>query len=122
MTREEVIEILEYIHDLLHEERYKEFEESDVPALRMAIAALREQPRWISVEERLPDLELVAVRTNSKDLIPCLAVIKNQLAENGRFVGKVWYDGDGFMSVLGEPEVVTYWMPLPEPPKEDMND
>lgn len=47
MTREEAINYLQPIADSASLPRYAE-------ALEMAIAALREQPRWISVTERLP--------------------------------------------------------------------
>ena len=114
----------------------------DVDCLEMAISALREQSKvvdsdqfnatqrvantdnalngWISVEDRLPDLELVEVKINDTELYPCLAVIKNERARNEKFVGKVWYDGECFMNGIGEIEVVTHWMPLPEPPEVEV--
>lgn len=85
-------------------------------ALDMAISALREQPRWISVDERLP-------KPDEKVLILC---------KNGAmFVGKRTYRysyGEelrwGVFTALGSVKVlnkgrVSHWMPLPEPPKED---
>ena len=79
-----------------------------VEALDMAIAALREQPRWISVEERLPDDTML-----EKAIIVC---IKNRWNEqrvdivhwhgNEQRLSNPWFWGD-----------VTHWMQLPEPPE-----
>jgi hypothetical protein len=93
-------------------------EEVSLDALEMAIFAL-EQTRWISVKDRLPDLELVEAKTFDCDLYPCLVTIKNERAMGGRYVGKAWYDGKGFMDVdcVDITYEVTHWMPLPQPPK-----
>lgn len=127
MTREEAIKMLQVEIACMREFCMDEPEISE--AYEMAIAAMREQENlesklrvfessgWISVKDRLPDLELVEVKTNDTELYPCLAVIKNECARNGKFVGKVWYDGECFMNGIGEIEVVTHWMPLPEPPE-----
>ena len=74
---------------------------------------------WISVKDRLPDLELVEAKANDWDLYPCLATIKNDRAKDGRYVGKAWYDGKGFMDAdcVDITYEVTHWMPLPQPPK-----
>ena len=73
-------------------------------------AALREKvPQWISVEERRPEPG------------------KRVLATDGVFVGEAYrtsadtwrrYDGIAMRDCLGS--IVTHWMPLPEPPKEDV--
>ena len=75
--------------------------------------------KWISVKERLPDLELVEVKTDDKDVFPCLAVRKHPRAKNGKYTAKVWYDGYGFIDGISNDvtDEVTHWMPLPEPPK-----
>lgn len=77
--------------------------------------------KWIPVTERLPDLELVDAEANDMDVYPCLCVIKHQRARGGRYVTKLFYDGENFMDrdmCLWTLET-THWMPLPEPPKED---
>lgn len=92
-------------------------------ALDMAISALREQPRWISVEERLPE-------ESGRYLVleKCFGYIVARLAswthyyDGGEedFRGRsLWYDYD---SEYGDFEVrdITHWMPLPEPPKEEV--
>lgn len=76
-------------------------------ALGMAMYALREQPRWISVEERLPE-------SGGSVLIysPCGGVAEGTYSEHyKRWVQYRW-------SVF-EPEV-THWMPLPEPPEVEV--
>ena len=75
---------------------------------------------WISVkDERKPDLELVEAKANDFDLYACLVTIKNERARDGRYVGKAWYDGEGFMDgdCVDITYEVTHWMPLPQPPK-----
>ena len=67
------------------------------------IAANRKKPRWISVEERLPeDGETVVVFTSR---------------------GKISYATRTELGWSGPYSCLfpTHWMPLPEPPKEDDN-
>ena len=77
--------------------------------------------KWIPVTERLPDLELVEVKTDDKDVYPCLAARKHPRANNGKYTAKVWYDGCGFIDGISNDvtDEVTHWMPLPGPPKGD---
>lgn len=66
---------------------------------------------WISVEERLPEeLTEVIVFTEATEQGVCIAFM-----ENGK-----WLDGySGRGIVMMQQELVTHWMPMPEPPKED---
>ena len=75
--------------------------------------------KWIPVTERLPDLELAEVKTDDKDVFPCLASRKHPRAKNGKYTAKVWYDGYEFIDGISNDvtDEVTHWMPLPEPPK-----
>ena len=116
MTREEAIYWIENLSGSW-DGQYRE-------ARDMAIAALREQPRWIPVEERLPEKSGqyltyetwgygcaidTSYWTNSyRD--------KNEVEMYGR---ALWYRYD---SEYGDYEVnrITHWMPLPEPPKEEV--
>lgn len=69
-------------------------------------------PRWISVEERLPE----QWRYNDEDrtLINYLVY----MPEYGVDVGN-WINDAKMWLVMGLPAKVTHWMPLPEPPKEE---
>lgn len=103
MTREEAIWYLTPIAESASLERYKE-------ALSMAVAALREQEerRWIPVTERLPECG------------------KRVLATDGGFVGEFYINKRGQWkrynvndySLLMALDIL-WWMPLPEPQKED---
>ena len=73
------------------------------------------QPKWISVEERLPD-----DRGNFITKIHC---------DNGDWIEvntfdhmeKEWWH-DAVNCTVKATEFVTHWMPLPEAPKEDCNE
>jgi hypothetical protein len=74
--------------------------------------------KWISVKDRLPeDGENVLVYNddNSEDFIPYFT---------GYFHGGMWYSSyalyeeENFLEV---PSIVTHWMPLPEPPKDQQH-
>ena len=83
-------------------------------ALNMAIAALREQPQWINVEERLPECDE-----------KCLC--RYTFGEKGRMY---FYQVLDYYATDPQPHFqhagkgsemrVTHWMPLPEPPKEEV--
>ena len=122
MTREEAIKFFE---------RMKSEEEKTIESLKnglgvtssahqrfveyfsMAISALREQPRWISVEERLPEQEkrVLACYINPlrKDRPPRMMV--GEGTSTTLVKGKVYLWCGGWRSI-------THWMELPEPPKE----
>lgn len=69
-------------------------------------------PRWISVEERLPETETWVL---------CWYVDID--GDKWHTVGKLLKGGIWAVDIyeMDEPEyyTVTHWMPLPEPPKED---
>lgn len=81
----------------------------NIEAIRDYIQQLEAKvPRWISVEERLPDVNVDVVLIIPRNDGPCIRV--GWLRESGRW----WAAGQGLV-----PYDVTHWMPLPEPPKED---
>ena len=55
MTREEAIKRLEWLRMVGNHVDSVTLGKNDMPHFDMAISALREQPRWISVDERLPE-------------------------------------------------------------------
>lgn len=95
-THLEAIELLGHIKNL--EEAYG-LAESE-------LAALREQTRWIPVEERLPD--------SGVDVLTCSIgyqyVSEYSLSQDK----KSWRNAVGWPYAL---ESVTHWMPLPPPPE-----
>lgn len=109
MTREEAIKALKMmnltgVHPFLHWEEMMEVRD-------MAIAALREpeERRWIPVTERLPELGERVLCTDG------VTVFEQYRWELSCVYG-IW-DRFGMRSPMQE---VTHWMPLPEPPKEDV--
>lgn len=84
--------------------------------------ALREQPRWISVEERLPKEKgryLIASKFSGHIFAEIISWTPQYDGHEEYLQGKaIWFDYD---SEYGDYEYtgVTHWMPLPEPPKEE---
>lgn len=86
-----------------------------VAALQQEIEKLRGQlPRWIPVEERLPELQNWGAST------VVLGLIKS---ENAPSLNKLHdltlcvYCDNGIWSMPGRYVAITHWMPLPEPPE-----
>ena len=102
MTREEAIKWLERLANGTRVVEYRK-------ALSMAIPAIREQPKWIPVTERLPE--------KNKEVV---GWYKDNPFSPFRY-GIVSWNGHGWVFTYAQRYVdaVTYWMPLPEPPKED---
>ena len=87
-------------------------------ALDFAIAALRDQEnrRWIPVAERLPgndDFVLVIVSGKAGNITLDNAAELASFSMDEGWILEMWPEWE-------DPKV-TYWMPLPEPPKEDAN-
>ena len=78
-----------------------------VGALRDALAKV---PKWISVEERLPEKWQYADGT----FVNYLIYMPKYGVDVGNYIqpAKSWV-------CMGFPTIVTHWMPLPEPPKGD---
>jgi hypothetical protein len=105
MTREEAIRKL-----IIIREKFGPILTDIGETMDMAIAALREQPQWISVEERLPT-PFVSVLVYMPGERPLPTVHEGFLAREG-----MWYANH----FDREPLEITHWMPLPEPPKEEV--
>lgn len=96
MTREEAI-------NLYWNVRYNLANEKQKAALDMAFSALREQPRWISVDERLPEdwvwVQVYRSANQTMDTDFCTPSKKG---------GWCHYND------------ITHWMPLPDPPEVEV--
>jgi len=78
-------------------------------------------PAWISVEDRLPDVQaadywrsVTVIATDGKQTFPLeyeRAIIRGEVKYRWRWPWGRLYDG----------KPITHWMQLPEPPKEDSN-
>lgn len=74
-----------------------------------ALAEMVQMPKWIPVEERLPEV-FQHVLANIPGMSPHPTVQEAFREKNG-----MWYS-NGFRYGADE---ITHWMPLPEPPKEE---
>ena len=68
-----------------------------------------ENKRWIPVTERLPELG-----------DRCLCLVKSFAFPGCKYHSILQYDKLGFIEGCIYTDDVTHWMPLPEPPKEDV--
>lgn len=97
-------------------------------------AMLEAQPtvnpyEWISVEDRLPDLESALIKWGDRGykqnsvrvLCTCRQKSGKVLVKEGYY--EVWVDDktSPYWKIPGSIDSVTYWMPLPEPPTEEEN-
>lgn len=84
-----------------------------IDAYDMAIAALREQPQWISVEDRLPEAgkRVLVFREGFLKGDKFVDIdVRVRIASNG--TETEWAD-----NLRTWKSVVTHWMPPPEPPE-----
>lgn len=107
-----------------NEDAQEELHETEVEleALRMAVQALEEKPRWIPCSERLPEmheeLDYIGRQEESDLVLICDASELHPQVHVGRCVkigDKVWWRTREW-KVLDK---VTAWMPLPEAYKEE---
>ena len=98
-TNREMIDALDYIQQLEHK----------IGELTEKVALLEAaQPKWISVEERLPDVgEKVMVCGVKNGMQVGTFRMITRYGKNRRW----WWKNDTILEV-------THWMPMPEPPKE----
>ena len=121
MTREEAIKVLdpEWVtnefakYDEEHGIRDVEHLKAIYNACVLAVAALREQEnlRWIPVTERLPEIGRKCLIANRE------IVVRGWLRPDGVWKTGVSSDEIWRKFSLHPP---THWMPLPEPPEEDV--
>jgi hypothetical protein len=65
---------------------------------------------WISVKERLPEIEALLYTTSG------IIVLGDRYDNKWRVCGHWRHDGTNWISDLTDNDI-THWMPLPEPPK-----
>lgn len=114
MTREEAIKRIQDHMEVHHIGQYPHIHIKE--AMDMAIAALQEQEkrRWIPVTEKLPDdgdsvIVVVSGKVGNLSLHDAIEFAKFSIDEG--WILEMWPEWE-------DPKV-TYWMPCPEPPKED---
>ena len=129
IDREKTIRDLEAI-GAWHTHHYNSFHYECAETIHNALELLKEQEPsgWISVKDRLPERPgkyLVVSKTALAELPPHVktAWFLKSMRDNSQFK----YEGEpnepGFYNGDGEGDwverYVTYWMPLPKPPKEE---
>lgn len=80
--------------------------------------AMSERDKWVSVNERLPELtekEIEDIKHYSFDHAPEFIVFIEgaDIPTVLKFDGKLWFDNSGTWYPI------THWMPLPEPPSTE---
>lgn len=89
-----------------------------IEAQAKEIEKLRAQlPRWIPVEERLPELQKWGAST------VVLGLIKREIAPSLNKLHNLTlcvYCDNGIWSMPGRYVAITHWMPLPEPPEVEL--
>lgn len=106
MTREEAINVIEQLMGI----QIGHFTDAEMlTALDMAVDALRNNPNWISVEERLPEEN--GKTQQSVSVWATNGLMSCEMRYN--FDTKKWTD------MWGDPFDVTYWMPLPAAPRKE---
>ena len=96
----------------------REGEAEEYHKLCLSVLCAQQEPQWISVKDRLPDndesdLVLAVVNGHPTNLIEIMGAY--QFAEYSKKYGWVIES----YPLWDNPEV-THWMPLPEPPEEDV--
>lgn len=91
-----------------HQGKYKGLSASVVAGCIKVIQDLPEDDGWIPVEERLPE-EFVSVLVHIPEESP-LPTVKEAYRVRGEWCTK---------HAFYQSRLVTHWMPLPKPPRED---
>lgn len=83
-----------------------------IESLKMAIKALEQEPRWIPVNERLPEDHKDVLTYLSTDRITILRYNSHKLPISNNPIGWGYVPDTGFIDF--EKENVIAWMPLPK--------
>lgn len=91
-----------------------ENQNAHIAALQQEIEKLRGQvPRWIPVEERLPEYGVRVLATDMYEEDDCTGIWTREEYPDDPD-GCCWIDERGWWHAIDD---VTHWMPLPEPPE-----
>ena len=105
----EIVDILRLGGDD-EENQFQMYAAALIEAYRASSLEPDEIPHWIPVSERLP-VENEYREKDTGELIPILVCVKGtKYPFRAMYDGKTW--GDGISKIE-----VTYWQPLPQPPK-----
>lgn len=80
---------------------------------------------WISVNDRLPEVVSAKreyktfIKTSTRVLCVCVQKSGKTMVKEGYCV---WHENNpkAYWKIPGTIDTVTHWMPLPEPPKEEV--
>jgi hypothetical protein len=87
-------------------------DQTHIAVLQQEIDRLREQvPRWIPVEERLPELQ----NWGASKVV--LGIVQNESGYPPPNPCFCVYLGNQQWTIRGRMATITHWMPLPEPPE-----
>lgn len=86
-------------------------------AFEMAIEALKNEPQWISVKDRLPELIPCNAGTAYSEAV--IIITKNKIAMEAILTDCNGWICDKDFWECEDNDFVTHWMPLPSPPKEE---
>lgn len=126
MTIEEGIESLEFLR-IFDAPSLSEAVDMAVAALRAQQEAEKNEPTpsgWISVKERLPDVDKTDSDYESvRVLVAYNGTVMPLIYERAEIRKKTVYRWRSMFDRIFENESkITHWMPLPEPPKENDNE
>ena len=116
--REKLIELLAESEHMSYEKKADFLIDNGV-RLEEKQATSDKASKWIPVTERLPRDEFIRFSQNPYHVYPCLVIRYTGVINRTPFIDKAWFDGRKFINGLSESieNMVTHWMPLPEPPK-----
>lgn len=121
MTNKQLAKLLRETGNSLFDKTY---DPNEKLLLDEAADKLENQSKWISVEDRLPEIDPYGKgRYGGTRSIRVLCVCKQR--DGKTFVKEGYYEpcGDGsvYWRIPGSIDSVTHWMPLPAPPTEKEN-
>lgn len=94
----------------------------ELGAMRMAVQALKEKPRWIPCSERLPEMHEENDYTGRYEESGLVLICDASRLHPQVHVGRCWKMGDKVWWKTREWKIldrVTAWMPLPEAHSEE---